>query len=90
MSEIISEETQVVDKPYINIENELYITVDYALKVVVACDYVMGEYYQTTCGRLKEVSSDLALELTNHFKIDLAEFGVGVLNSKPLLIEGEK
>jgi len=40
--------------------NQLYIVVDHALKVIVACDYLMGEMYKTTCGCLKEVSSVLA------------------------------
>ena len=59
--------------------------------MIVACDYVMGEFYQTTCGRLKEISSDLAKELEDHFKIDLAEYGVEIFKATPLLyIQGEK
>lgn len=70
------EENKLVDTAYKSDKYQLYIRVDEALKVLVACDYVLGEMYPTTCGRLKEVSSNLAGELENYFSIKLTKYGV--------------
>jgi len=84
------EENKLVDKAYKSDKYQLYIRVDEDLKVVVACNYVLGEMYPTTCGRLKEVSSDLAQELENYFSIQLIEYGVETKESTSLIyIPGE-
>jgi len=77
--------TEVIDKSYISEEYQLYITVDPALKVIVACDYVMGELYQTRCGRLKKVNSDLGQTLESYFQIKLSEYGVETRESASLI-----
>ena len=84
------EVNKLVDKAYKSDKYQLYITVDEALKVVVACDYVMGEIQKTTCRRLKELSSDLAQEIENYFSITLTEYGVKTIESTSLVyIPGE-
>ncbi|MDF1879047.1 hypothetical protein JHD46_05260 [Sulfurimonas sp. SAG-AH-194-C20] len=84
------QESKLVDTAYKSDRYQLYIKVDEALKVLVACDYVLGEMYRATCGRLKEVSSDLAQELENYFSIKLIEYGVETKESTSLIyIPGE-
>ena len=80
MSEVNEKEKRMcVEKIYRSDKFQLYITIDRKKKVLMASDYILGEYYPTTCGCLSEVNSFLAEELRNYFNITLREYGVKTL-----------
>lgn len=91
MSHLNKKEREMVDeKIYKSDMYQLYITIDSKAKTLMASDYIAGEHYPTTCGRLSEVNSDLAEELVEYFGIDLQEYGVQKSSITPLMYkEGE-
>ena len=72
-------------QPYISEKYQLYITVDYALKLVIVCDYIIEKSYIRTCGRLRVASSELILVLEQYFNIKLKEYGVETSDSLQLI-----
>lgn len=77
-----------IEKPYLSEEYQISISVEYTLKKVVACENVAGEPDFSTYGRLTEVSNILAMEIEGHFNIILAEYGVKINNSSPIIYRG--
>ena len=77
-----------IEKPYLSEEYQISISVEYTLKKVVACENVAGEPDFSTYGRLTEVSNILAMEIEDHFDIILAEYGVKINNSSPIIFRG--
>jgi len=77
-----------IEKPYLSEEYQISISVEYTLKKVLACKYVNGEPDYSSYGRLTEVNNILAMEIEGHFNIILAEYGVKINNSSPIIYRG--
>lgn len=60
----------------------LAIDIDLENKELIAYDYLLGDVFLTTGGRLKKTNSDLANEIENHFEIVLSDFGVEVFDEE--------
>lgn len=64
------------EKVYKSERFQLYITIDREDMVLMASDYLLGEFDSTTSGRLLEAGEDLADELEKLFEIKVEEYGV--------------
>ena len=80
--------TGFIGTPYLSEEYQISISVEYTLKKVVACENVAGEPDFSTYGHLTEVNNILAMEIEGHFNIILAEYGVKINNSSPIIYRG--
>jgi len=72
------------EKVYKSERFQLYITIDREDMVLMASDYLLGEFDPATSGRLLEAGEDLADELEKLFEIKVEEYGVERLDEEPI------
>lgn len=63
-----------------SVEHQLYIEIDRETKVLYASDYLLGDVFYSTKGRLTTVNAALGAEIEEYFQIELLEYGVSVFN----------
>ena len=91
MSEVKEKEKIMsMEKIYRSDKFQLCITIDRENMLLMASDYILGEFYPNSAGRLLEASDDLAEELEKLFEIKIEEYEVKRTFIEPIIYrEGE-
>ena len=77
-----------IENPYLSEQHQLSIYVDHTLNKVFVCEYIGGELDSSNYKHLIEANNILAMKIKTHFDIILAEYGVKINKTKPIIYRG--